>query len=187
MTWQLRKTVVLIGMMGAGKTAVGTCVAGLLGVPFIDSDEAIEQAANMTIPEIFARDGEGFFREKEAQVIGRLLEGPPQILSTGGGAFLTPATREMIAARAVSLWLDADLDLLWSRVRHRKTRPLLRTADPRATLARLLADRAPVYALADLRVTSQPGYSVEDTAGAVIAALEARGDILEKVNQHGGS
>lgn len=184
MTWQLRKTVVLVGMMGAGKTAVGTCLARLLGVGFTDSDDAIEEAASLTIPEIFARDGEAFFREKEAQVIVRLLEGPEQILSTGGGAFLAASTREVISAKGISVWLDADLDLLWSRVKHRKTRPLLRTDDPRGTLARLLAKRAPIYGRADLRVSSQPGFSIEDTASAVIAAMETRSDVLEKVKVH---
>lgn len=181
MSWRLRKTIVLVGMMGAGKTAVGACLARLLKTGFIDSDDEIESAARLTIPEIFTRDGEAFFREKEAQVIARLLEKPPSVLSTGGGAFLSEATRAAVARRGVSVWLDADVDLLWSRVRHRKTRPLLHTEDPRGTLARLLEARAPVYALADLRITSQPGHSVEETAMAVIGALEARGDVVERV------
>jgi shikimate kinase len=180
-TWRLKKTVVLVGMMGAGKTAVGSCLARLLGTDFIDSDDEIERAARLTIPEIFARDGEEFFRDKETQVIARLLEGVPSVLSTGGGAFLSGETRAAVARRGVSVWLDADVDLLWSRVRHRKTRPLLHTDDPRGTLARLLEARAPVYALADLRIVPQHGYSIEDTAMAVIDALEARGDVVERV------
>lgn len=178
MTWRLDKTVVLIGMMGAGKTAVGTCLARLLSVPFTDSDDAIEAAARMTISEIFARDGEAFFRLKESQVIARLLSGPPQILSTGGGAFMAEETRQAVARRGVAVWLDADVDLLWTRVRHRKTRPLLRTADPRGTLAALLTERAPIYAQADLRVATRAPWSIEETARAVIDALVAHGGVL---------
>ena len=166
-------------MMGAGKTAVGGALARLLSVPFIDSDEEIVKAANMTIAEIFARDGEAFFRRKEAQVIARLLDGPPAILSTGGGAFLAEGNRAMIAERGVSVWLKADLDLLWSRVKHRNTRPLLRTQNPRATLAALIEARYPVYALADLCVEATPGASIETSARRVMAALATRPDVLE--------
>lgn len=180
MTWRLRKTIVLVGMMGAGKTAVGTCLARILGTGFVDSDDEIERSARLTIPEIFARDGEAFFRLKEAQVIARLLDGPVSVLSTGGGAFTSAETRAAVARRGVSVWLDADLDLLWHRVRSRKTRPLLQTADPRGTLARLMQERAPVYALADVKVTSYPEFTIEDTALAVLAALEARGGVLER-------
>jgi shikimate kinase len=176
---RLRRSVVLIGMMGAGKTAVGGQLARMLGVPLLDSDEEIVKAANMSIAEIFARDGEAFFREKESQVLARLLAGPPAVLSAGGGAFLNPGNRRAIAASGVSVWLKADLDLLWSRVRHRSTRPLLRTADPRDTLAALLAQREPVYALADLTVEARPGASIEATARQVLAALETRADVLE--------
>jgi shikimate kinase len=179
MGWRLKKTVVMVGMMGAGKTAVGRALAARLGVPFLDSDAEIETAANMTIPEIFARDGERFFRAKEAQVIARLLETERGILSTGGGAFLAAENRRMITQKGVAVWLDAGLDLLWQRVRHKSTRPLLRTPDPRATLAALHAARGPVYALADLRVDVQPGYSIDDTVGRVIDALCTRPDVLE--------
>lgn len=177
---RLRQTVVLIGMMGAGKTAVGGALARMLGVPFIDSDDAIEKAANMSIAEIFARDGEAFFRRKESQVLARLMAGPPAVLSTGGGAFLAEENRRIIAARGVSVWLKADLELLWSRVRGRNTRPLLRTSDPRGTLAALLAARAPVYALADITVEAEAGNSVEASARKVLAALEARGEVVER-------
>ncbi len=180
MGWRLRKTVVLIGMMGAGKTAVGTALARNLGVRFIDSDDEIVKAANMSIAEIFERDGEAFFREKESQVLGRLLRGRPAILSTGGGAFLSDRNRRMIADKGVSVWLKADLDLLWQRVRHKTTRPLLRTADPRATLAALLEARAPVYALADLTVQSRAEYSIEAMAEQVLRALQTRRDVLER-------
>ena len=133
---KLRKTVVMVGMMGAGKTAVGRAVAAKPVVPFLDSDAEIEAAANMSIAEIFARDGEPFFRKKETQVIERLLENEIGILSTGGGAYLADGNREMISDKGVAIWLDADLSLLWERVRHKDTRPLLRTADPLATLPR---------------------------------------------------
>lgn len=177
----LLKTVVLVGMMGAGKTAVGRTLAAQLGVPFRDSDHEIERAADRTIAEIFARDGEAFFRDKESQVIGRLLDGPPSVLSTGGGAFLAERNRAMISDRGVSVWLDADLDLLWSRVRHKDSRPLLRTPDPFGTLAALYEARVPVYALADITVKSQPGLSLEAMAGRVRRDLLARRpDVLKE-------
>jgi shikimate kinase len=177
---RLRKTVVLVGMPGSGKTAVGSALARRLGVPFRDSDEEIVKAAQMSIAEIFARDGEAFFRDREAEVLARLLQGMPAVLSTGGGSFLQERNRAAIAARGVSVWLDADLELLWSRVRHKDTRPLLRTPNPRATLAALHAARAPVYALADLRVQAVPGASVEAMTGRVLAALRTRPDVLEE-------
>ncbi len=176
---KLHKTVVLVGMMGAGKTAVGKELARLLAVPFRDSDEEIVAASRMTIAEIFARDGEAFFRAREAEVIARLLRGTPAILSVGGGAYLNSDTRALISDLGVAVWLKADLDLLWSRVRHKTTRPLLQTDDPRQTLSDLLDARAPVYALADLVVHSQPGYSVIDMARAVMAELQTRADVLE--------
>ncbi|HMO72460.1 MAG TPA: shikimate kinase [Paracoccaceae bacterium] len=176
---RLHKTVVLVGMMGAGKTAVGTAMARILGVPFLDSDEEIVRAANRTIAEIFEREGEPFFREKEAQVIGRLLRGPPCILSTGGGAFMSDRNRGRFAEAGVALCLRADLVLLWNRVRHKSTRPLLRTADPRGTLAELLARRGPVYALAEVVVDAEPGLPVEAMARKVIAALSVRADVVE--------
>lgn len=179
MAHRLKKTVALVGMMGAGKTAVGTALARLLGVPFLDSDEAIEKAAQMTVGEIFRRDGESFFRARESEVLARLLSGPPCVLSTGGGAYLAPANRAIIAEKGVAVWLKADLDLLWQRVRHKTTRPLLRTADPRATLAGLLAAREPVYALAQITVEAEPHYSIEDMAAKVFAALSARPGVVE--------
>lgn len=180
MKWRLKKTVVMVGMMGAGKTAVGTHLARLLGVPFRDSDDEIVKAANMTIPEIFARDGEPFFRLKESQIIARLLSGPPGVLSTGGGAFMSEANRTAISAKGISVWLRADIDLLWQRVRHKSNRPLLRTPDPYGTLKALLETRAPVYALADLIVDSQPGLPVEAMAERVAEALLVRPDVLER-------
>ena len=123
---RLKKTVVMVGMMGAGKSAVGKEMAHLLGVPFLDSDAEIERAANATIAEIFARDGEAFFRDKEARVIARLLDEAPCVLSVGGGAFLRADTRERITRYGVSVWLKADLETLWQRVRRKDSRPLLR-------------------------------------------------------------
>lgn len=176
---QLKKSVVMVGMMGAGKTAVGTALARLLAVPFLDSDEEIERAANRTIAEIFERDGEPFFRLKESQVLRRLLEGPPCILSTGGGAFLAEENRRMISAQGVSVWLRADLDLLWHRVRHKSSRPLLRTANPRETLRAIYRVRVPVYALADLAVDAEAELPIEKMALRVKQALSTRADVLE--------
>lgn len=176
---RLAKTVVLVGMMGAGKTAVGTALARQLGVGFRDSDEEIVRAANRTIAEIFQRDGEAFFRARETEVISRLLRGTPCVLSTGGGAFLSEANRTLIHDVGVSVWLRADLDLLWQRVRHKTTRPLLRTANPRETLRALYEARQPLYAQADLVVDSAAERSVEDMAGRVVAALATRPDVLE--------
>ncbi len=169
----------MVGMMGAGKTAVGAAMARALGAPFIDSDVEIEKAANATIPEIFARDGETFFREREAQVIDRLLRGRPAILSTGGGAFLQARNRAAIAARGVALWIRADRELLWSRVRHKDHRPLLRTADPRATLFALIETREPSYALADLVVDAEAGLTVDAMAQKAIGVLATRPDVLK--------
>ncbi|MFN0115890.1 MAG: shikimate kinase [Paracoccaceae bacterium] len=177
---RLRRSVVLVGMMGSGKTAVGTALARTLGVAFLDSDEAIEKAANMAVSEIFERDGEAFFRAKEAQVLSRLLSGPPAVVSTGGGAYLAPANRAEIAAKGVAVWLKADLDLLWARVRHKTTRPLLRTDNPRETLRRLLEARIPVYEQAELAVEARADYTVEEMAGKVIDALLTRPDVLER-------
>lgn len=176
---RLRKTVVLVGMMGAGKTAIGGLLARELSVPFLDSDEEIERAANSTIAEIFARDGEAFFRQKETQVLRRLLTGRPCVLSTGGGAFLSEANRAEIGAHGVSVWLRADLDLLWHRVRHKSTRPLLRTQNPRETLESLLVAREPVYARADIIVQSFPDCSVEDTTARVLERLREVPGLLD--------
>jgi shikimate kinase len=176
---RLRRSVVLVGMMGSGKTAVGRVLAQRLGAPFLDSDAAIEEAAQASIAEIFERDGEPFFRDREAEVIARLLSGPPAVVSTGGGAFMAERNRRTIAEKGVALWLDAALDTLWDRVRHKDTRPLLRTADPRGTLAALYEKRVPVYRLAELSIRAEPGFSVEDTATRALAALATRPDILE--------
>ena len=169
----LTKPVALVGMMGAGKSAVGQALAERLGVAFKDSDEALVQAANMSIAEIFDRDGEEFFRARETEVIDRLLTEDPSILSTGGGAFLSELNRDLISSKGVSVWLKADLELLWTRVRHKTTRPLLRTDDPYATLAKIFAERDPVYALADLAVEADEDYSIAQMTEAVLTVLAA--------------
>lgn len=175
---RLKKTVVLVGMMGAGKTAVGTALARLLGVPFLDSDEEIVKAASRSIAEIFERDGEPFFRARETEVLNRLLHGAPCVLSTGGGAFLSEGNRALIHAAGISVWLRADLDLLWHRVRHKTTRPLLRTSNPRETLKTLYDARQPAYAQADLTVDAAAEISVEAMAERVAKALATRPDVL---------
>ncbi|MEL6684750.1 MAG: shikimate kinase [Pseudomonadota bacterium] len=177
--YHLKRTVVLVGMMGSGKTAIGRALAAALDVPFVDSDAAIEEAAAATIAEIFERSGEKFFRKREAEVLRRLLSGPPGIVSTGGGAFLAKANRDAIAKMGVAVWLDADLEILWERVRHKDTRPLLRTADPKATLTQIYADRTPIYSLAGLKVAVQPSATIEQTMRTVRDALAGRPDILE--------
>jgi len=177
--FHLKRTVVLVGMMGSGKTAIGRALAGALDVTFVDSDAAIEEAAAATIAEIFARDGETFFREREAEVLRRLLSGPPGIVSTGGGAFLAAANRDAIAEMGIAVWLDADLETLWERVRHKDTRPLLRTADPKATLTALYEERTPIYNLAGLKFAVNEKASIEETMCAVRDMLASRPDILE--------
>ncbi len=177
--YRLRRTVVLVGMMGSGKTAIGRTLAARLGVDFVDSDNAIEEAAALTIAEIFDRDGEAFFRKREAEVLRRLLSGPPSVVSTGGGAFLAETNRDAIAEMGVALWLDADVETLWSRVRHKDTRPLLRTADPKATLTQIFDARKPVYAKAGLRLAIQRDASIDETTASALAVLQSHPNILE--------
>ena len=170
----LNRTVALVGMMGAGKTSIGRRLAARLNVPFRDADHEIEAAADLTISEIFTRFGEAHFREGERKVIARLLEEAPHVLATGGGAFMDPGTRAVMAERAFTIWLKAPLGLLLARVKKRDTRPLLKEGDMQATLERLLDQREPVYATADMTVESadEPhGAAVE----RIITALKARG------------
>lgn len=167
----LGRSVVLVGLMGAGKTSVGRILAERLGLPFLDADAEIERAAGATIEEIFARDGEAVFRSGERRVIGRLLAGPPAVIATGGGAYMDATTRAAVRARAIAVWLRADLDTLAERTGRRGGRPLLKNGDPRETLARLIDERYPVYAEADLTVETgvEPAEAV---AERIIAALE---------------
>jgi shikimate kinase len=167
-----RRTIVLVGLMGAGKTRIGRRLAARLNLPFFDSDIEIETAAGETIEEIFANRGERTFREGERRVIARLLAGPVHVLATGGGAFMDPETRVRIARRGVSLWLRADLDVLVARVSRRSNRPLLARGDPREILAALIESRYPVYAKAELVIDSGEG-APEATVTHAIAALAA--------------
>ncbi|WP_269931219.1 shikimate kinase [Aminobacter sp. HY435] len=164
------RSVVFVGLMGAGKTAIGRKVAQALGLGFIDSDHEIEAVSRMTIPELFERYGETEFRALEQRVIGRVLENGPQVLSTGGGAFMNAQTRAAIGSHGVSVWLKAELDLLMERVSKKQNRPLLQNADPRAVLARLMDERYPVYALADITVPTRDDRK-EAIASEVIEAL----------------
>ena len=170
------RSVVLVGLMGAGKTAIGRRLAVRLGVPFVDADAEIEAAAGCTIGDIFARHGEAAFRDGERRVIARLLSGPPQVIATGGGAFVDPETRARIRAGAISVWLRAELDVLVARCARRGHRPLLKGRDARAVLAGLMAEREPLYAEADIAIESRDGPHeavVAEVAGA-LAALDAR-------------
>ncbi|TRW96654.1 shikimate kinase [Paracoccus sp. M683] len=166
--------IVLIGMMGAGKTAVGGELARRLGARFIDSDSEIESAAAMTIAEIFARDGEDFFRARESEVLRRLLAAAPSVISTGGGAWLRAENRDLIRQNGLSVWLDVDLETLWNRVRMRSTRPLLKTADPKGTLTTMLDSRRPHYSTAELVFPVRGGDSVEQTASRLTQAIREK-------------
>jgi shikimate kinase len=150
-----RRSIVLIGMMGAGKSSIGRRLAARLGIPFSDADAAIEQAAGMSVADIFEAHGEPSFRSGEARVIARLLENGPQVLATGGGSFMNPETRARIHEKGISVWLKADMDILLRRVRRRNDRPLLRNDDPAVTLTELLAAREPIYGEANLTVVSR--------------------------------
>lgn len=168
----LDRSVVLIGMMGAGKTTVGRRLAQRLGVPFTDADEAIVEAAGMSIEDIFERFGEAHFRDGERRVIQRLMEDGPHVIATGGGAFMNDETRALILGSATAVWLDADLDVLVDRVSRKGGRPLLKDKDPRAVLTDLAAKRNPVYALAPIRIVST-ATPHEVTVDHIIEALEA--------------
>src|SRR4051794_12662037 len=150
-----RRSIVLVGMMGAGKSSIGRRLAQRLGIPFVDADIEIEIAAGMSIPDIFAAHGEADFRAGEARVIARLLDGGAQVLATGGGAFMNADTRAAVAAKGLSIWLKAEFDVLMKRIKRRQDRPLLKTEDPGATLRQLIEVRYPVYALADLTMQSR--------------------------------
>jgi len=168
------RTLVLVGMMGAGKSSVGKRLAHALDLPFKDADEEIERAAGLTIPDIFALRGEAEFREGERRVIARLLDEPSHVLATGGGAFVNPETRALVRTKnAVSIWLKADPEVLARRVGRKDNRPLLRGKDPRQALTELLAAREPAYSQADLIVESDDGPH-HHTVDAILAALKAK-------------
>jgi len=173
---RLVRPIVMIGLMGAGKSSVGVRLAELLGVPFVDSDAEIERAANLTVQEIFERYGEADFRDGERKVIARLLGEEPMVLATGGGAYMDAETRALIAGQAVSVWMKADLDLLIHRTTGRTHRPLLNHGNPRETLARLIETRYPVYKLADVHVESRPGQTHEMMVQRIVDALEDHGE-----------
>jgi shikimate kinase len=149
------RSLVLVGMMGAGKSSIGRRLAARLEIPFVDADAEIERAAGMTISDIFAKHGESSFRSGEARVIARLLDAGPQVLATGGGAFMNAETRVLIGQKGISIWLNADFDILMRRIRRRNDRPLLNTESPADTLQRLIEERYPVYQLADATVHSR--------------------------------
>jgi shikimate kinase len=167
------RSIVLVGMMGSGKSSVGRRLAVRLGMSFVDADSEIEEAAGMTIAEIFDKHGEAYFRAGEARVIARLLDHGPQVLATGGGAFMNRDTRAVIRDKGVSIWLKAELEVLMKRIKRRGDRPLLKTDDPAATLSALIEQRYPIYAEADLTVLSRdvPHEAIVDE---IIAALRAR-------------
>lgn len=150
-----RRNLVFVGLMGAGKSAIGRMVAGQLGLPFVDTDVEIERVSRMTVSELFAAYGEDEFRALETRVIKRLLKSGPRVISTGGGAFINEKTRRQIEKGGISLWLNADLDVLWERVNKRDHRPLLKTENPKKTLEDLMQKRYPIYALADISVVSR--------------------------------
>ena len=149
------RSIVLVGMMGAGKSTIGRRLSARLRLPFLDADTEIEAAAGMSIPDIFEAHGEPHFRDGEARVIARLLDSGPAVLATGGGAFMREETRNRIGDKAVSIWLKADADIIMKRVKRRADRPLLQTADPAATVGRLIEEREPVYRRADLTIWSR--------------------------------
>jgi shikimate kinase len=167
------RSIVLIGLMGAGKTSIGKRLAARLGLPFTDADSEIESAAGQRIDEIFAEHGEAYFRQGERRVIARLLRSGPQVLATGGGAFMDAGTRERIAASGISIWLRAELPVLMKRVKRRSDRPLLKRGDAQEIMRKLLEERSPVYAKADLTVDSHE--APHDTiVGEIVEMLEQK-------------
>jgi shikimate kinase len=167
------RSIVLVGLMGCGKSSVGRRLAFRLGLGFVDADEEIERVAAKSIVEIFADHGEAYFRDGERRVIARLLSSGPQVLATGGGAFINPETRANIRERGVSIWLRADLPVLMRRVSKRDTRPLLKSGDPEATMRDLMAKRYPIYADADIIIESRD-VPHDVIVNEVIAALKAK-------------
>ena len=167
----MKRPIVLVGLMGAGKSTVGRRLAMRLHLPFVDADREIEAAAGLTIAEIFARFGEANFRDGERRVIARLIDGQPKVVATGGGAFMNDETRALILERTTAVWLDADIDVLVERVSRREGRPLLSGRDARATLVELAATRNPVYALAPIHIRSEP-LPHDATVDAILKAIK---------------
>ena len=180
------RSIVLVGLMGCGKSSIGRRLATALGLPFTDADDEIERAALKTIPEIFADHGEAYFRDGERKVIRRLLDNGPQVLATGGGAFMNPETRAAIKDAGISVWLRADLDVLLRRVAKRDNRPLLKAGDPATVMQALMDERYPVYAEADITVDSRD-TAHEVIVGDIIAALIARAGTAETAGAAGPS
>jgi shikimate kinase len=175
------RSLVLVGMMGAGKSSIGRKLAQRLNLPFVDADAEIERVAGgMSISDIFAKHGEPYFRAGEARVIARLLEGGPQVLATGGGAFMHPQSREAIRAKGISVWLKAEYDVLMKRIRRRGERPMLKTEDPGETLRRLMQERDPVYAEADVIVHSRD-VPHEVIIAEIISAVAPRLDQISAI------
>ncbi len=171
------RSIVLIGLMGAGKTTIGRRLAARLDLPFTDSDQAIEEAAGQSIADIFASHGEAHFRTGEAKVISRLLKGGPQVLATGGGAFMNTATRELILANSVSVWLKASLEILMERVQRRSHRPLLQEPDPEAIMKKLINERYPVYEQAEITIVS-----TEEPHDAIVSSVVEELALMEPAN-----
>ena len=171
LTQRLDKPIVLVGLMGAGKSTVGRRLARRLGLPFVDSDSEIEDAAGFSAAEVFEKYGEKDFRDGERRLVARLVEGRLGVIATGGGAFVDPRTRKLLNARAITIWLDASVDVLAERTARRDTRPLLRNADPKGTLERLADERRPSYAEAHLHIRSGSGGH-GDVVDSIIAALD---------------
>lgn len=171
---QIDRPIVLVGMMGVGKTSVGRKLAQMLGMPFVDADEEIETAAQMSISEIFSQFGEAYFRDGERRVIARLIDGPgsPRVIATGGGAFVNAQTRTLILDRAIAVWLDSDVETLLERVGRKDNRPLLKQGDPRETLTRLKLERESAYAQAPIHIQSTPGPHGR-TVGKVLKGIKA--------------
>ncbi len=174
----LTRTIVLVGLMGAGKSCIGRRLAQRLNVPFVDADAEIEQAAGCSVGEIFEKYGEAYFRDGERRVMARLLQGTPTILAAGGGAFMDPDTRRLITENAISVWLRADLETLSARTKGRSHRPLLNEGDPRDTLAKLIDLRYPTYALANITVDTGNDNPNVTCTRVIEALVHIRGDIM---------
>lgn len=179
----LRKTIVLVGLMGAGKSTVGQRLANHLGVSFVDSDREIELAANLSIPEIFERFGEQYFREGETRVIGRLLSEKPCVLATGGGAFMADKNRALIKGNGVSVWIKADLETLWGRVKGKSGRPLLAGGNGKNILSDLLDERYPTYETSDIIVQSHANSEHERVVDAIVSELNKHGYLYDPTQE----